>query len=82
MVVPFNIPEIFLILFKKIDCLITLIIGIPPATAASYSNKTLFFSAISNNSVPCLHNKALFAVTKFIFFSNYFFINSKLNPFS
>ena len=43
--------------------LIDLIIGTPPATAASNSRFTLFFSASFDNSFPYLDIKALFAVT-------------------
>ena len=57
MVVPFNIPEILIILSKKTDSLMTLIIGMPPATAASNWSKVLFFSAISNNLFPFFDSK-------------------------
>ena len=64
------------------EFLIDLIIGIPPATAASYNNNTLLCSAILNNSEPLIANRALFAVTTCIFFSRACLTKSKLNPFS
>ena len=45
-------PDILLILFKFILFFIVLIIGIPPATAASKDNANEFFSANLNNSFP------------------------------
>ena len=56
--------------FKKRLFLRVLIIGIPPATAASNNNKTLFSSAIENSSFPCLASIALLPVTTLIFFLN------------
>ena len=50
--------------------LIVLSIGIPPATAASNSKFTAFFSANLDNSSPCLAIKALFGVITFILFFN------------
>ncbi len=45
-------------------------IGTPPATEASYSRFTLFFSANIASSFPCLAIKALLAViTCFLFFN-------------
>jgi len=43
--------------------LIALNTGIPPATEASNSKLTLFFSASLDKSLPCLDIKALFGVT-------------------
>ena len=43
--------------------LIDLMIGIPPATAASNSRLTRLFSASFDNSSPYFEIKALFAVT-------------------
>ena len=48
--------------------LIDLRIGIPPATEASNSKLTLFFSAILTKSFPCLEIKALFGVITWILF--------------
>ena len=76
--VPFKIPYILLILFVTNPSFITLIIGIPPATAASYSKLTLFFSANFYNSSPYFEISDLFAVkTCFLFF-----IESKTNFFA
>ena len=52
-----------LILFVINPSLITLMIGTPPATAASNSRLTCFFSANFANSSPCLEINALLAVT-------------------
>ena len=43
-------------------------IGIPPATAASNSKHTLFFSAIFARLSPCFAIKALFGVITWILF--------------
>ena len=48
--------------------LIDLSIGIPPATDASNSKFTLFFSANLARESPCLAIKALLGVITFIFF--------------
>ena len=50
--VPFKIPEILLILSKLIEFLIVFMIGIPPATAASYDKANECILANSNNSFP------------------------------
>ena len=42
--------------------------GIPPATEASNSKLTLFFSASFDNSSPCLAINALFGVITLILF--------------
>ena len=68
MVVPFKIPKTFLILFVAKPSLIVLRIGIPPATAASNSRLTLFFSASLDKLSPCLAISALFGVITFILF--------------
>ncbi len=58
-----------MILFVIKPSLITLIIGIPPATAASNSRFILFFSASFDKKLPCLEISALLAVTTcFLFF--------------
>ena len=68
--VPFKIPEILLILSKLIEFFIVFIIGIPPATAASYDKANEFILANSNNSFPWLAINALFPVTTcFLFFN-------------
>ena len=57
------------ILFVTNPSLMTLIIGTPPATAASNSRLTFFFSASFANSSPYFEINALFAVTTcFLFF--------------
>ena len=53
-----------------------LIIGIPPATAASKATITLCFCAAAKISVPCLASKALFAVTTCLPFAIAFRTNS------
>ena len=55
-------PNTFLILFVAKLSLIVLRIGIPPATAASNSKLTLFFSANFDKLSPCLAISALFGV--------------------
>ena len=56
-------------MFVANPSLIDLNIGIPPATDASNSKLTLFFSAISANLSPYFAIRALFAVTIcFLFF--------------
>ena len=57
-------------MFDISPSLIALIIGTPPATAASNSKLTLFFSATFDKKSPCFEIKALFAVTTcFLFFN-------------
>ena len=51
-----------LILFVAKPSLIVLNIGIPPATEASNSKFTLFFSANLDNSSPCFAISALLGV--------------------
>ena len=51
-----------MILFVASPSLIVLSIGIPPATDASNSKLTLFFSANLANKSPCLAIRALFGV--------------------
>ena len=60
-------PTTLLILFVAKPSLIVLSTGIPPATAASNSKLTLFFSANLPKSSPCLEIKALLAVITCIF---------------
>ena len=58
-----------LVLLAIIPSLRVLIIGIPPATAASNSKLTFFLSASKASSSPYFEIKALFAVmTCFLFF--------------
>ena len=66
--VPFKIPKTLLSLFVAKPSLIVLKIGMPPATDASNSRLTLFFSARFDKSFPCLEIKALFGVTTCILF--------------
>jgi len=53
-------------LFVANPSLIDLNIGIPPATDASNSKLTLFFSASFANSLPCFEIKALLGVITWI----------------
>ena len=63
-------PKILLILFEIRPSFIDLIIGTPPATEASYSRFTLFFSAIRASSSPYFAIKDLFAVITCFLFLN------------
>ena len=53
-------------MFVANPSLIDLNIGIPPATDASNSKLTLFFSASFANSLPCFEIKALLGVITWI----------------
>ena len=55
-------------MFVANPSLIVLRIGIPPATDASNSRLTLFFSANLDRLSPCLAINALFGVITLIFF--------------
>ena len=61
--VPLITPYSFEILFTISESCNTFIIGMPPATAASYRKKTLFFLASSSNIDPSFARSDLLAVT-------------------
>ena len=61
--VPFKIPATLWNLLAHIIVLIGIIIGIPPATAASYKITLLFSFAKSKSLAPYLASNSLFAVT-------------------
>ncbi|MPM95075.1 hypothetical protein SDC9_142226 [bioreactor metagenome] len=63
LVVPLIIPIISVMLFAARHCLRGLIIGIPPATAASKRRSQPCSAAVSRSSCPCSAIKSLFAVT-------------------
>ena len=67
--VPLIIPAIHSIRFAVRPSRKALIIGIPPATAASNATITPCFSAAANISVPCEASIALLAVTTCLPFS-------------
>ena len=57
-------------MFAIKPCLIDLIIGIPPPTAASNNKLTSYFSDKTDKASPCFAINALFAVTTcFLFFN-------------
>ena len=62
-VVPLIIPIISVILFAARHCFKGLIMGMPPATAASKRRSHLCSAAISRSSWPCSAIRSLFAVT-------------------
>ena len=62
-VVPFIIPIISDMLFAARHCLRGLIIGIPPATAASKRRSQLCWAAVSSSTWPCSAIRSLLAVT-------------------
>ena len=63
-------PIILLILFDIKLSFKFRIIGIPPATEASYSKFTLFISATDDKKFPCFAINALFAVITCFLFIN------------
>ena len=63
LVVPLMIPAIHSIRFAVSPSRSALMIGMPPATAASKATMTPFSRAAAKISLPCTASSALFAVT-------------------
>ena len=66
--VPFKIPATFVKIFPLNVVLIGPMIGMPPATAASYKTATLFSFARSKILAPNFAKSSLFAVTTCFYF--------------
>ena len=64
--VPFNIPDILLILLPANSSFSILMIGVPAHTDDSYKTWTFFSLALVNISSPWWYKTALFAVTTWI----------------